>query len=183
MNIVERGSPNQSARSTQSVDCIVIHSTEGSMPGCLEWLRNPQSQVSAHYLIARDATIYALVPESRKAWHAGRSEWRGRGDVNQFSIGIELENPPGNQTPYTAEQYTALAELMADIRSRRGPLPHVDHSAIAIPAGRKTCPEPDLDWSQVQEPPAGADVWTQPVASVAREGETVGDLIRRLIAA
>lgn len=85
-------SPNYSKRK-EKIDTIVIHFTaNGSLDGAVSWFKNPNSKVSAHYLIDRDGTIVQMVKEQDKAWHAGRSSLGGRRDVNQRSIGIELVN-------------------------------------------------------------------------------------------
>jgi N-acetylmuramoyl-L-alanine amidase len=81
---------------------LVIHYTEGSSPtGAIAWLTNPRSQVSAHLVIGRDGSITQLVPFNQVAWHAGASQWDGRIGLNEYSIGIELDNagrllPHGN---------------------------------------------------------------------------------------
>lgn len=93
-------SPNFDARPAgAAVDAIVLHSTEGLMPGTAHWLCNPTSQVSAHYVIARDGAVYNLVPVDNRAWHAGVSVYNGRAEWNDFSIGIELEHVRGSDYP------------------------------------------------------------------------------------
>ena len=72
---------------------LIIHYTAASnVDGVVTWFRNPQSQVSAHLVIGRDGGITQIVPFNRIAWHAGKSQWDGRSGLNQFSIGIELDN-------------------------------------------------------------------------------------------
>lgn len=72
---------------------IVIHYTAGpSLVQAVDWLSNPQSKASAHVVIGRDGTIAQIVPFNRIAWHAGVSEWNGMRNLNQYAIGIELEN-------------------------------------------------------------------------------------------
>ena len=72
---------------------LIIHYTAGgSAEGSISWLRNPQAQASAHVVIGRDGNITQLVPFNRVAWHAGKSQWGGRSGLNNFSIGIELDN-------------------------------------------------------------------------------------------
>ena len=58
----------------------------------LDWMGRAESQVSYHYLIGRDGAVYRLVPEDRRAWHAGASVWEGRANCNDYSIGIGLSN-------------------------------------------------------------------------------------------
>ena len=70
-----------------------MHYTAGtSAKGSVEWLSNPAARASAHLVIGRDGEVVQLVAFNKKAWHAGRSEWDGRRGVNEFSIGIELDN-------------------------------------------------------------------------------------------
>jgi AmpD protein len=104
-------------------------------------------QVSAHLLIDRDGIVTQYVPLDRRAWHAGKSEFRGRSNCNDFSIGIELE---GLDTDiYTDAQYLALAEVTRAIMQAY-PGIGVDkitgHSDIA--PGRKLDPGPGFDWQR-----------------------------------
>ncbi len=75
-------------------DLIVIHYTGGgSARGSIEWLcAKDENYLSAHLVIDRDGAVTQLVPFNRRAFHAGRSAWKGRTDLNHFSIGIELAN-------------------------------------------------------------------------------------------
>ncbi len=100
---------------------IVLHYTqEADVREALHTLRthNAGGPVSAHYLIGKDGTIYQLVAERDRAWHAGPSFWDGEFDVNSRSIGIELDND-GNE-PFAQPQIDALLRLLADITSRLG---------------------------------------------------------------
>jgi N-acetylmuramoyl-L-alanine amidase len=73
---------------------VVLHYTGmQTMQEALDRLCDPAAEVSAHYLIDEDGTVIRLVPEEKRAWHAGRSYWRGITDVNSASIGIEIVNP------------------------------------------------------------------------------------------
>lgn len=147
--IVEHPSPNHGERSLP-VSMIVIHYTETE--GCDEALRtlcDPSSPhpVSAHYLIDRDGTSYRLVDESRRAWHAGRSFWKGIEDCNSASIGIELVNSGSEAFP--SAQIGALASLCADIMARHAITDIVGHSDIA--PGRKRDPGPLFPWKAFLE--------------------------------
>lgn len=102
-------------------------------------------RVSAHVLIRRDGAIVQYVPFGQRAWHAGKSEYRGRSACNDFSIGIELEGT--DDTPYTDAQYEALAALTAALLATYATLSaeaSVAHSDIA--PGRKSDPGPAFDW-------------------------------------
>src|SRR5580692_6985468 len=95
MQTIDRPSPNQDARPPgQAVDMLVLHYTGmASAAAALSRLCDPAAKVSAHYTIDEDGTVYAHVPEDRRAWHAGISSWAGETDINSRSIGIELVNP------------------------------------------------------------------------------------------
>ena len=92
--LVERPSPNNDARPPgQAIDMLVLHYTGmSSAEAALDRLCDPGARVSSHYLIDEDGTVYRLVPEARRAWHAGVSSWAGDSDVNDRSLGIELAN-------------------------------------------------------------------------------------------
>lgn len=102
-----RSSPNHSSRNGVEIDTIMVHSTGGALRGSLEWLCNPNSKVSAHYLIARDGTVYKLVPVQQAAWHAGKCRVP---NANSRSIGIEMEQLPGDV--WTDAQKDVLLRLI-----------------------------------------------------------------------
>ena len=149
--IIDAPSPNFDERALP-VSMLVLHYT--GMPdaaGAIARLRDPEAKVSAHYLVAEDGQILRLVPEEKRAWHAGRSSWRGIQDINSASIGIEIVNP-GHEfgyRPFPKEQMEALIPLVADIVKRhsirRGSV--VGHSDIA-PA-RKEDPGELFDWGRL----------------------------------
>ena len=95
------------------------------MPDCagaLARLCSPEAKVSAHYCVDEDGTVFRLVDETMRAWHAGKSRWRGVSDVNSASVGIEIVNP-GHEFGYRAfpdEQVAALIPLIASIKDRHG---------------------------------------------------------------
>jgi N-acetylmuramoyl-L-alanine amidase len=119
----------------------------------LQRLTDPEARVSAHYFIAEDGEVVQLVDESKRAWHAGASYWRGHKDVNSASIGIELDNP-GHAIGYrefTEAQIEALVPLLNDI-VRRHDIPRanvVGHSDVA-PA-RKIDPGELFPWDRLAE--------------------------------
>lgn len=104
-------------------------------------------RVSAHFLIRRDGGLIQFVPCSRRAWHAGVSNWMGRNDCNNFSIGIELEGC--DRIPFEAAQYLTLNHLLAELRRLYPIEAVVGHSDIA--PGRKTDPGPCFDWHRVHD--------------------------------
>lgn len=187
-------SPNFDAR-TQDISMVVLHYTgmeDG--PSALARLCDAQAKVSAHYCIAEDGRIYALVDEAQRAWHAGVSSWRHVRDVNGASIGIELVNP-GHDFGYRAfpeAQIASLETLLADIVARHAIAPDmvVGHSDVA-PA-RKTDPGELFPWPRLaarglaeKTPPAGpVPDWDD--AALARAlniyGYDISDLTKAIIA-
>jgi N-acetyl-anhydromuramyl-L-alanine amidase AmpD len=123
--IAPRPSPNRSPRILgDPIDLVVLHATVGGFQGSLSWLRNPASGVSSHYLISKQGDIANLVDEGEQAWHAGVTFWRGRSDLNRYSIGIEIENLTGmkgfvGQDPWMPQQYEAVSWLVQNICARR----------------------------------------------------------------
>lgn len=100
-------SPNFSNRSAD-VDTVIIHYTAANrIAGTISWFKMKESGVSAHYVIGRDGRIVQMVEDDKKAWHAGASYFRGRKNVNNFSIGIELVGT--KDSGFTEEQYEACA--------------------------------------------------------------------------
>lgn len=126
-----------------------------SAKAALDRLRDPAAEVSAHYLIGEAGTVWALVDEDRRAWHAGAGAWGGVADVNSASIGIELQNP--GDRPYPAPQMAALEALLAGILARHAIPPEgvIAHSDMA--PLRKSDPGPRFDWRRLAR--AGLSVW------------------------
>lgn len=113
-------SPNWNTR-PMKVDTVVLHATAGPLQESLNWLRNPATKASSHYVIARDGKVIQLVREADVAWHAGYSRMPdGREDVNRFSIGVELENQNDGRDPYPEPQIAALIALLHHLRKRYG---------------------------------------------------------------
>lgn len=150
MTVDERLSPNEGPRPHDAaITLVVIHGTEGSDAGDLSWLTDADSGVSYHYLIQRTGRIWRLVPESRRAWHAGKSAWRGVTDVNDFSIGIGLSCRRAE--PYTDKHYEALGWLLHEIAQRHqlGMDDVVGHYHVA--PGRKSDPWESFEWGRAFE--------------------------------
>lgn len=149
----ERLSPNWDERALP-VTMAVIHYTEmETAEAAIERLRDPDAKVSAHYLISEDGEVTRLVPEDKRAWHAGASYWRGHRDVNSASISIELDHP-GHGLGYRAfadAQIEALLPLLHRIVQEHD-IPRanvVGHSDVA-PA-RKTDPGELFPWDRLAE--------------------------------
>ena len=167
LTIRDRPSPNHGERgeppNLRPVDMLVLHYTGmPSAAAALERLCDPQARVSAHYLVEEDGTIWRLVAEARRAFHAGVSYWQGDTDLNRLSIGIEIVNP-GHEwgyRPFPAAQMTAVEELCRAIVARHPIPPHrvVGHSDIA--PDRKSDPGELFDWPRLAR--AGIGLWPLP---------------------
>lgn len=160
MDILDRPSPNFGPRrGGAAVDLIVLHYTAmESAEAALDRLCDPESEVSAHYLIARDGTLFRLVDEAERAWHAGEGAWAGHDDVNSHSIGIELDNL--GDCAFEEPLMTTLEALLEDLLKRHD-LPAkavIGHSDMA-PA-RKSDPGPHFDWKRLAD--KGLSVWPDP---------------------
>lgn len=180
--ITEFVSPNCGPRKPEKgiapvIDTLVIHYT-GMMPTirARDWLCDPVSQVSAHYLIDEDGTIWRMVEEHDRAWHAGVGAWRGWRDINSRSIGIELSNP-GHDYGYRAfpdSQIKALTELANGILTRH-PIPArnvVAHSDIA-PA-RKIDPGELFPWDRLAA--NGIGLWPERIPEAVSEEDAAQTL-------
>jgi N-acetylmuramoyl-L-alanine amidase len=160
LRIVDRPSPNRDSRNGAPIDILVLHYTGmQTAEEALARLCDPAAKVSAHYTIDRDGTIYAHVPESERAWHAGVSYWAGERNVNARSIGIEIVNP-GHEfgyIPFADPQIEALIELAHGILKRHPITPSriAGHSDVA-PA-RKEDPGELFPWERLARD--GIGVW------------------------
>jgi N-acetylmuramoyl-L-alanine amidase len=165
VTFIEAPSPNFNER-TAPPSMIVLHYT-GMQTGeaALERLREEAASVSSHYLVEEDGRVFRLVPEERRAWHAGASFWRGERDVNGASVGIEIVNP-GHEfgyRPFPETQIAAVFALVADIRSRWQVADRdiVGHSDVA-PA-RKIDPGELFPWKRLAQ--AGHGLWAEAPAA------------------
>jgi N-acetylmuramoyl-L-alanine amidase len=161
MTLRDRSSPNHDARPGDGVvDMLILHYTGmQSAAAALDRLCSAEAKVSAHYVIDEDGTVWRLVPEERRAWHAGVSSWRGRRDINGASVGIELVNPGHgiDYRPFPEPQMAALETLARDIL-RRQPIPPdrvLGHSDVA--PQRKQDPGELFDWARLAR--AGIGFW------------------------
>lgn len=146
------------------MDLLVLHSIslppgvyggdaiERLFTNALDWDDHPYFQsirgleVSAHFLIRRGGELLQFVSCDRRAWHAGRSCWRGRDGCNDYSIGIELEGLEGEL--FAPAQYPALVSLIAELRSHYPLVEVVGHEHVA--PGRKRDPGDGFDWKHLR---------------------------------
>lgn len=134
------------------VDMLVLHYTGmQDSESALRRLCDPRAEVSAHYFVEEDGSILQCVPESRRAWHAGKSFWKGETDLNSRSIGIEIVNPGHNwgYRPFPEAQIAAVIALCGDIcaRHRIAPWRVLAHSDIA--PERKEDPGELFPWDRL----------------------------------
>lgn len=158
-------SPNFGARpSGAAIDLVVLHSislppgqyggdaVEQLFLNRLDWDAHPYYrqirglQVSAHFLVRRSGESVQFVSCDARAWHAGQSQWRGRDNCNDFSIGVELEGLEGET--FEPAQYAALVPLLNAVRARYPVREVVGHEHVA--PGRKIDPGPGFDWAALQ---------------------------------
>jgi AmpD protein len=158
-------SPNFGPRSPGvAIDLVIVHSIslppgeyggdeiERLFTNRLDWGAHPYFEtirdltVSAHFLVRRDGVLQQFVSCDERAWHAGRSDWRGRGDCNDYSVGIELEGLEGQA--FETAQYERLAAVIARLAARYPIAAIVGHEHVA--AGRKHDPGAAFDWSRLR---------------------------------
>ena len=175
-----RPSPNFGPRAPDKpIDILLIHYTGmASAEAALDRLCDPASQVSAHYLIEEDGTIWSLVDEQHRAWHAGIGYWAGEADINSHSIGIELVNP-GHELgyrPFPMPQMVALAGMAREIMARHKIPNHrvLGHSDVA--PERKCDPGELFDWAWLAA--QGVGIW--PESPVRSNGGDTADDLRRI---
>jgi N-acetylmuramoyl-L-alanine amidase len=138
----------------------------------IERLCDPSARVSSHYVVDEHGHVLQLVPEVRRAWHAGVSSWEGVSDINSRSIGIEIGNP-GHSYGYPdfpEAQIVAVIALCRDIvvRHRIRPDRVLGHSDVA--PQRKHDPGEKFPWQRLHH--AGVGAWVE--APPVRPGAVVG---------
>ena len=159
MRLRERASPNHDERNGP-VSFLILHYTGMKTAGAaLDRLCDKEAEVSSHYLVEENGTVWQLVDESRRAWHAGPSFWRGETALNARSIGIEIVNPGHEHgyVPFPDVQMQAVVELCRGILARH-PIAARDvlaHSDIA--PDRKEDPGELFDWQRLAA--QGIGVW------------------------
>lgn len=150
------------SRRTAAVDTIIIHYTGANrIASTINWFKDPVSKVSAHYVIGRDGRIVQMVENDKKAWHAGKSIFRGRRNLNNTSIGIEMVGT--KDSGFTEQQYAACAKVCAllideyeiDIDRIVGHEDIAGDEAVALgirtESNKKIDPGPKWSWDEFHE--------------------------------
>ncbi len=191
MILRERPSPNHNER-RRPVSMLVLHYTGMKTAAeAIDRLCDAAAEVSAHYVVEEDGTVWHLVDESRRAWHAGASFWRGETDLNSASIGVEIVNP-GHEfgyRPFPVAQMRAVTELCRSVLERHPIAPPgiVGHSDVA--PRRKQDPGELFDWEGLAR--AGVGVWPDfsadappipPEEGLARIGYELDELAATVVA-
>jgi len=151
--VIVMRSPHQNSRGGARIDTIVLHHTAGggTAQDVGRQFQKPKPEVSSHYIVDKEGTIVQAVDDKARAFHAGKSVFKGRQDVNDFSIGIELVNRGDGKDPFTEKQYHALGKLVAYLQSEYG-IPRdriTGHKDVALPRGRKTDPAANFSYARL----------------------------------
>lgn len=149
--VFDRPSPNINSREGLPVSILVLHYTAMAAQASIDWLANPVSKVSCHYVVDEAGRITRMVDEADRAWHAGQGNWRGLTNINGHSVGIEIVNP-GHElgyVPFPEPQMQAVVALSRDIIqrhaiARRDVIGHSDMAPL-----RKTDPGELFDWERL----------------------------------
>jgi N-acetylmuramoyl-L-alanine amidase len=157
-----RPSPNHDERA-RATDILLLHYTGMTTTvEAIDRLCDPAAKVSCHYVVEEDGNIVQLVPEARRAWHAGQSSWEGVGDVNSRSIGIEIANPGHDHgyPDFPEPQIAAVVALCRDLVERHRfrsdrVLAHSDVAPL-----RKWDPGEKFPWERLHR--AGVGAWVEP---------------------
>jgi N-acetylmuramoyl-L-alanine amidase len=182
-------SPNHDERRA-GIDMLVLHYTGmQDAASALARLTDPRAKVSSHYLVDDEGIVFTLVDETRCAWHAGVSSWKGETDLNSRSIGIEIDHPghDGGNPPFNATQIDAVIALSRGIIARWGISPErvLAHSDVA--PRRKEDPGENFPWGEFHRAGIGHYVEPTPLSEGAAlgmgdDGKPVEELQRLLLA-
>jgi N-acetylmuramoyl-L-alanine amidase len=153
MKLLNHPSPNWNERpgGAEDVDTVTLHATaDQDTAAAVTWCCTPAPKnpkpVSYHTIVDRDASVIVLVSSTRRAWHAGRSLFHGRADVNDFSIGLSFANRNDGVEPYPPEQLAVGAALVAGWMKRypKITLDRITTHAAIRSAWRVTHPEAEI---------------------------------------
>jgi N-acetyl-anhydromuramyl-L-alanine amidase AmpD len=172
----------------ETVTCLILHHTAGSLPSSLDILqgKDPKHKVGVHYLVTDEPKprVIRMVPENLAAYHAGKSAWGKLTNLNQNSIGIEIINYDGNVYPYSDAQAEIIFSLCAEIIRRHDIKPWnvLAHSDIAV--GRKVDPGSKFPWAKLAS--LGIGAWPLPnevTENLAKKRKLAPNYVRGLLTA
>ena len=149
--ITKYKSPNYNSRKNSKIKLIIIHYTAlKNIEEAIYYLCNKEKKVSSHYLISQNGSVYHLVEDKFRAWHAGEGFWQEITDINSVSIGIELDySPHGNNNRFSHKMISSLKELLNNLLkkykiSKKNILAHSD-----IAPFRKKDPGKNFPWKSL----------------------------------
>ena len=149
--ITKYKSTNYNSRKNSKISLIIIHYTAlKNTNEAITYLCNKKNKVSSHYVIAQNGSVYSLVEDKFRAWHAGKSFWQGITDINSFSIGIELDyNPSGKNNKFSFKMINSLKKLILKLKknykiNKNSILAHSD-----IAPYRKKDPGKNFPWKSL----------------------------------
>jgi N-acetylmuramoyl-L-alanine amidase len=174
-------SPNHGPRAKAPTALVLHYTGMSTAESALELLCSPIAEVSAHYVVEEDGRVLQLVPESRRAWHAGLSAWAGETDINSVSIGIEIVHPGHiDPHPYPGPQIASVIALAKDICARNGLAPDrvLAHSDIA--PRRKIDPGEFFPWAALAAAGVGRVVNAPPPDEDAFDLDSAGVAVAQL---
>ena len=118
--ITKYKSPNYNSRNNSKIQLIIIHYTAlKNTKDAVSYLCKKENKVSSHYLISQNGSVYSLVEDKFRAWHAGESFWQGNTDINSISIGIELDyDPNGKNNKFTSEMISSLKKIILNLQKK-----------------------------------------------------------------
>jgi N-acetylmuramoyl-L-alanine amidase len=147
---------------------VIHHTAQESVDQTLKTFTLPRTQVSAHYVIGKDGTIYNMLNDYYRAWHGGVGKWGNNTDLNSSSIGIELDNT--GEEEFSNLQIESLLQLLKVLKEKYT-IPDanfIGHSDIA--PSRKVDPNPNFPWKKLAE--EGYGLWYDEVVAMP---ETIND--------
>ncbi|MEX1202651.1 MAG: N-acetylmuramoyl-L-alanine amidase [Ferruginibacter sp.] len=154
------GTTNFGLRKPNAV--IIHHTAQNSCEQTLATFTKKSTQVSAHYVICEDGTLYHMLNDYMRAWHAGSGKWGGQTDINSSSIGIEIDND--GTEPFTEAQLNSLIGLLASLKKTHN-IPTANFIAHGdIAPGRKVDPNVLFPWKRLAE--AGYGYWYDDTTSI-----------------
>ena len=149
--ITKYKSPNYNSRKNSKISLIIIHYTAlKNATDAILYLCNKENKVSAHYVISQNGTVFNLVKDKYRAWHAGKAYWQDKTDINSISIGIELDySPYGKNNIFSFKMISSLKMLLTKLQknykiNKNSILAHSD-----IAPFRKTDPGKNFPWKSI----------------------------------